>query len=79
MQSLIDGLDTVDSDLWKDVMVIQKNWIGECTGCRIEFNIKVIEHYWLYIVTHFSWELPKRVVGKQCRPRSDEECAECGV
>ena len=28
------------------------------------------------LLTHFSWETPKRVVAKQCRPRSDttEQC-----
>ena len=24
-------------------MVIQKQWIGECSGCRIEFKVKVIK------------------------------------
>ena len=28
-------------------------------------------------LTHCSWVTPKRVFGKQCRPRS--EAAECGV
>ena len=42
-QSLLDGLETIDSKLWRDVMVIQKQWIGECSGCRIEFKVKVIK------------------------------------
>lgn len=39
-QSLQDGLNTIDSQLWKDVMVVQRDWIGECNGCRIEFKVK---------------------------------------
>ena len=29
------------------------------------------------VLTHCSWETPKRLIGKQCRPRSD--AAECGI
>ena len=28
-------------------------------------------------LTHFSWETPKKVTGKRCRPRLD--AAQCGV
>ena len=33
--------------------------------------------YWHFLLTHCSQETPKRVIGKQCRPRSD--AAECGI
>ena len=29
------------------------------------------------VLTHFSLVTPKRVIGKQCRPRSDD--TECGI
>ena len=34
-------------------------------------------HFVSEILTHFSWETGKRVIGKQCKPRSD--AAERGV
>ncbi|XP_052816180.1 probable leucine--tRNA ligase, mitochondrial isoform X2 [Mya arenaria] len=39
-KSLLDGLDTVSSELWKDVIELQRNWIGQCTGCRLDFKLK---------------------------------------
>lgn len=39
-QALLDGLDTVRSDLWKNVISLQKTWIGQCTGCRLDFQIQ---------------------------------------
>ncbi|XP_052231121.1 leucine--tRNA ligase, mitochondrial-like isoform X2 [Dreissena polymorpha] len=44
-KSLWDGLETVRSDLWKDVVDLQKNWIGQCTGCRLDFQIQNGEPY----------------------------------
>lgn len=38
-QSLYSGLDTVKADLWREVVSLQKNWIGECTGCRLDFQL----------------------------------------
>ncbi|KAL4234407.1 class-I aminoacyl-tRNA synthetase [Mactra antiquata] len=38
-QDLYAGLDTVRSDLWKEVITLQKHWIGECTGCRFDFKL----------------------------------------
>jgi len=40
-QALLEGLEEVDTSLWKDIVAIQKHWIGDCTGCRFEFKIKV--------------------------------------
>ena len=40
-QSLYDGLDDVDPDLWMDIISLQRNWIGECDGARLEFSVKV--------------------------------------
>ena len=39
LQSLTEGLDEVDSDLWHDVKDLQRNWIGELTGVRFEFQL----------------------------------------
>ena len=38
-QSLLDGLDEVDPTLWRDVLTLQRNWIGECDGHRVDFNV----------------------------------------
>ena len=42
-QSLIDGLKEVDPQLWYDVIDLQKHWIGEITGCTLDFKLKVTE------------------------------------
>ncbi|XP_074645241.1 putative leucine--tRNA ligase, mitochondrial isoform X2 [Tubulanus polymorphus] len=39
-KSLYDGLSEVDASLWKDIIKLQKHWIGECTGTNIEFIVK---------------------------------------
>ncbi|XP_059164459.1 probable leucine--tRNA ligase, mitochondrial isoform X2 [Physella acuta] len=39
-ESLLKGLDEVDANLWKDIITIQKNWISECNGHRIDFKLK---------------------------------------
>ena len=38
-KDLYDGLD--DSSLlnWRDIIKIQKNWIGECNGTNIDFKL----------------------------------------
>ncbi|GFO02735.1 leucine--tRNA ligase [Plakobranchus ocellatus] len=38
-QSLLDGLNEIDSTLWRDIIKLQKNWISECNGYRVEFEI----------------------------------------
>lgn len=38
-KSLWDGLSNVNTDLWRDIIKLQKNWIGKCNGCHFEFNI----------------------------------------
>ncbi|XP_071089905.1 probable leucine--tRNA ligase, mitochondrial [Haliotis cracherodii] len=40
-KSLWDGLEEVNSDLWKDVVQLQRHWIGECNGCRFDFKLKL--------------------------------------
>lgn len=42
MKSLYDGLSEVDEELWKDIISLQKNWIGECNGARFDFKLKVV-------------------------------------
>lgn len=41
LQSLLDGLSEVDDNLWKDVKKLQRRWIGNCDGTRIDFKLKV--------------------------------------
>ncbi|XP_046549523.1 probable leucine--tRNA ligase, mitochondrial [Haliotis rubra] len=40
-QSLWDGLEEVNKVLWKDVVQLQRHWIGECNGCRFDFKLKL--------------------------------------
>ena len=40
-QSLLEGLEEVDPDLWKDIIALQQNWIGKCDGVRLEFPLMV--------------------------------------
>ena len=39
-KNLYDGLDDPCLHNWKDIISIQKNWIGECNGTNIEFRIE---------------------------------------
>ncbi|OWF34737.1 leucine--tRNA ligase, mitochondrial [Mizuhopecten yessoensis] len=39
-KDLIEGLDEVDTSLWKDIVRIQKDWLGKCEGCRLNFDIR---------------------------------------
>lgn len=41
LQSLLNGLSEVDDNLWKDVKKLQRRWIGNCDGTRIDFKLKV--------------------------------------
>ena len=43
----------------------------------LSFIVQSTFVFWTCQLTHCSWETPKRVSGKQCRPRSD--AAECGI
>ncbi|GFS06510.1 leucine--tRNA ligase [Elysia marginata] len=38
-ESLLDGLDEVDPSLWRDIIKLQKNWISDCNGHRVDFQI----------------------------------------
>ncbi|KAH9515601.1 putative leucine--tRNA ligase, mitochondrial [Bulinus truncatus] len=40
-ESLLQGLEEVDPDLWKDIIDIQRNWISSCKGHRIDFKVKL--------------------------------------
>ena len=42
LQALYDGLNDVNPQYWRDIIAIQKNWIGQCTGTTIDFVLKVI-------------------------------------
>ena len=46
-KSLFDGLEDVEPDLWKDVILMQKEWIGKCDGVRLEFDlpVSIASHY----------------------------------
>ncbi|XP_041376223.1 probable leucine--tRNA ligase, mitochondrial isoform X2 [Gigantopelta aegis] len=39
-KSLLDGLNNVSPELWRDVIQLQKNWIRECNGSRFDFKIQ---------------------------------------
>ena len=41
-QALYDGLNDVNPQYWRDIIAIQKNWIGQCTGTTIDFVLKVM-------------------------------------
>jgi len=45
LQALYDGLNDVNPQYWRDIIAIQKNWIGQCTGTTIDFVLKVILIY----------------------------------
>ncbi|ESO03773.1 hypothetical protein HELRODRAFT_112157 [Helobdella robusta] len=37
-KSLYDGLNEVDEELWRDIISLQRNWIGQCDGVRFQFQ-----------------------------------------
>ncbi|KAK2149677.1 hypothetical protein LSH36_442g02004 [Paralvinella palmiformis] len=39
-KSLVEGLSEVKSQLWKDIIDLQRNWLGQCNGVRLEFQVK---------------------------------------
>ncbi|XP_014674177.1 PREDICTED: probable leucine--tRNA ligase, mitochondrial [Priapulus caudatus] len=38
-KQLLDGLDTLKD--WRDIVNLQKHWIGECNGCNIDFRVEL--------------------------------------
>lgn len=38
-KALYDGLDDPDLKDWKDIIKIQKHWIGDCNGTNIDFEL----------------------------------------
>ena len=47
----------------------KKNYFG--TNCESKYLIQKIQTRKIITLTHFYLETHKRVIGKQCRPRSD--------
>ena len=41
-KSLLDSMKDLNTDDWDKVKKMQKMWIGDCSGCFIDFVIKVI-------------------------------------
>ncbi|XP_021925518.1 probable leucine--tRNA ligase, mitochondrial isoform X2 [Zootermopsis nevadensis] len=39
-KSLLDGLDDPILKNWKDIINLQRHWIGECNGTRFEFELE---------------------------------------
>ncbi|KAK7114466.1 hypothetical protein V1264_000521 [Littorina saxatilis] len=39
-KSLYDGLSEVDETLWRDIIAMQRHWIGECDGTRLHFSLQ---------------------------------------
>lgn len=42
-KDLYEGLDDPSLENWKDIVKIQRNWIGECTGTSVEFKLDDID------------------------------------
>ncbi|KAG6457737.1 hypothetical protein O3G_MSEX010454 [Manduca sexta] len=40
-KKLFDGLSSEHLDNWKDIINLQKHWIGECSGIVVTFRIKI--------------------------------------
>jgi len=40
-KQLIDGLQEVNSDLWRDIINLQAHWIGTCDGMRFNFQLQL--------------------------------------
>ncbi|XP_063407729.1 probable leucine--tRNA ligase, mitochondrial [Mytilus trossulus] len=39
-KSLSDGLKELNPEYWRDIISLQRNWIGKCTGTRLDFLLK---------------------------------------
>ncbi|CAL1544086.1 unnamed protein product [Lymnaea stagnalis] len=39
-ESLLQGLEEVDPELWRDIILVQRNWISEIKGHRIDLKLK---------------------------------------
>ncbi|VDI41600.1 leucyl-tRNA synthetase, partial [Mytilus galloprovincialis] len=39
-KSLSDGLKELNPEYWRDIISLQRNWIGKCTGTRLDFVLK---------------------------------------
>lgn len=40
-KDLFDGLDSEELENWKDIINLQKHWIGECDGVSVTFKLSV--------------------------------------
>lgn len=38
-QSLLDGLDKSELTDWRDVLAMQRSWIGPCNGTKLKFGL----------------------------------------
>ena len=61
---MYDGLSEVDPDLWRDIISLQRNWLGEHNGTRIQFNIKV------RTITYFQYVVIDKVIKKPLQTQS---------
>lgn len=56
-KQLYEGLDDPSLKNWRDVIKLQKNWIGECNGTNIDVNVE--GHDNLYVT---AWtDLPQHI------------------
>lgn len=44
----------MDSDLWRDVIDLQRNWIGEINGARFEMKLVTRDDNPSFLDEHFS-------------------------
>ena len=74
------------SDFWKTYthsVVIRVNMVRSVCAFKVIFLVKLPDKYiskvfsQRLILTHCSLETSKRVIGKQCKPKSD--ATECGI
>ena len=57
-KDLYDGLSDPTLENWKDIFEIQKNWIGECNGTNVDFQIESMKDSLITIWTDKPQHLP---------------------
>ncbi|XP_076449500.1 putative leucine--tRNA ligase, mitochondrial [Babylonia areolata] len=62
-QSLYEGLSEVDQALWGDIVQLQRHWIGECDGTRLQFPLVSGEGQTQYDPLHIYTATPEAVYG----------------
>ncbi|KAL8590252.1 hypothetical protein ACOMHN_006368 [Nucella lapillus] len=61
-QSLYEGLEEVDQDLWGDIVQLQRHWIGQCDGTRLRWDVQSVAGE-QYDPLHIYTSTPEAVYG----------------